>query len=248
MGYRRSHVVGSTEPEDEMFTPRLDVLPPAQRKLWPSLVQIPNHYVLYGGTAIALRLGHRESNDFDFFSEVALDDARKQKLLSDIQWLGGASILQNEKNTLTVSILQDENPIKLSFFGEIKNGCVSAPDRTDDHVLCVASLEDLFAHKLKVIHDRAEGKDYQDIAAMLANGQRLESGLAAREALFGSSVPTMTTLKALAYFDDISEASRLTDAMKTSITSAINRLPNEWDAVNIVSHTLNCAGRDLRSN
>ncbi|WP_373321508.1 nucleotidyl transferase AbiEii/AbiGii toxin family protein [Rivihabitans pingtungensis] len=30
-------------------------------------------FVLYGGTAIALRLGHRESVDFDFFSDRPLD-------------------------------------------------------------------------------------------------------------------------------------------------------------------------------
>jgi len=47
---------------------RLDILPPAQLALWPELRQIPAHFVLYGGTAIALRLGHRQSVDFDFFT------------------------------------------------------------------------------------------------------------------------------------------------------------------------------------
>lgn len=50
-----------------VFTPRLDILPPAQRSLWPHLAQVPGHFVLYGGTAIALHLGHRQSVDFDFF-------------------------------------------------------------------------------------------------------------------------------------------------------------------------------------
>ncbi|MSU47870.1 MAG: hypothetical protein EXS37_02040 [Opitutus sp.] len=51
-----------------MFQPKLDPLPPAQRAIWPLLVEIPRHFVLYGGTAVALRLGHRISVDFDFFS------------------------------------------------------------------------------------------------------------------------------------------------------------------------------------
>ena len=49
------------------FTPRLDILPPSQRRLWDELSAVPVEFVLYGGTAIALHLGHRESVDFDFF-------------------------------------------------------------------------------------------------------------------------------------------------------------------------------------
>jgi Nucleotidyl transferase AbiEii toxin, Type IV TA system len=51
-----------------VFSPRLDILPDAQRRLWPELAQTPEDFTLYGGTAIALRLGHRQSVDFDFFA------------------------------------------------------------------------------------------------------------------------------------------------------------------------------------
>ena len=223
-----------------MFAPRLDILPRAQRSLWPHLVQVPGHFVLYGGTAIALRLGHRQSVDFDFFSDLDLDDAQKNNLLREIKWLSGASVLQNEKDTLTVSVDYMGAPIKLSFFGGVKNGCVCEPDKTDDDVLCVASMDDLFAHKLKVIHDRAEAKDYQDIAVMLASGQSLSRGLAALETLFGSSVPPMVTLKSLAYFNDLNEPWRLTDDMKATITRAISSLPNTWEKIAVFSHTLYC--------
>lgn len=41
---------------------RLDILPPAQRQLWPELKKATDEaFVLYGGTAVALFLGHRES-------------------------------------------------------------------------------------------------------------------------------------------------------------------------------------------
>ena len=223
-----------------MFAPRLDILPPAQRSLWPHLVQVPGHFVLYGGTAIALLLGHRQSVDFDFFSDVDLDGEEKNNLLREITCLNGASVLQNEKDTLTVSVDYMGAPIKLSFFGGVKNGCVCEPDKTDDDVLCVASMDDLFAHKLKVIHDRAEAKDYQDIAVMLASGQSLSRGLAALETLFGSSVPPMVTLKSLAYFNDLNEPWRLTDDMKATITRAISSLPNTWEKIAVFSHTLYC--------
>jgi hypothetical protein len=47
------------------FTPRLDILPLPQRRLWDELAGVPPQFVLYGGTAIALHLGHRQSLDFE---------------------------------------------------------------------------------------------------------------------------------------------------------------------------------------
>ncbi|QQO57451.1 MAG: hypothetical protein N838_32975 [Thiohalocapsa sp. PB-PSB1] len=44
----------------------LSILPASQLALWPTLAQVPKRLVLYGGTAIALRLGHRQSVDFGF--------------------------------------------------------------------------------------------------------------------------------------------------------------------------------------
>ena len=44
--------------------PHFDVLPDAQRTVWGGLRHIRTlGWVLYGGTAIALRLGHRASVD-----------------------------------------------------------------------------------------------------------------------------------------------------------------------------------------
>ena len=45
----------------------LTILPSAQRRLWDELRDVPETFILYGGTAIALQIGHRHSVDFDFF-------------------------------------------------------------------------------------------------------------------------------------------------------------------------------------
>ena len=51
------------------FEPKLAHLPPAQRQIWSQLAPAAAlSFVLYGGTAVALQLGHRVSIDFDFFS------------------------------------------------------------------------------------------------------------------------------------------------------------------------------------
>lgn len=50
------------------FTPNLKILTQGQRELWPLLAAVSARFTLYGGTALAIQLGHRESVDFDFFS------------------------------------------------------------------------------------------------------------------------------------------------------------------------------------
>lgn len=57
------------------FTPRLDILPKPQRQIWDELAAVPPEFVLYGGTAVALHLGHRQSLDFDFFGNRSFDPA-----------------------------------------------------------------------------------------------------------------------------------------------------------------------------
>ncbi|HEY1260569.1 MAG TPA: nucleotidyl transferase AbiEii/AbiGii toxin family protein, partial [Stellaceae bacterium] len=69
------------------FQPRLDILPAPQRTLWQELDATPNHFTLYGGTALALRLGHRQSLDFDFFSRAPFDPVG---LMQGVPYLTGS--------------------------------------------------------------------------------------------------------------------------------------------------------------
>jgi hypothetical protein len=58
------------------------------------------------------------------------------------------------------------------------------------------------ATKLKVILQRAEAKDYLDIAVLLDRGISLANGLACAGALYGSAFQPSEALKALVYFED----------------------------------------------
>jgi hypothetical protein len=81
------------------FVPRLDVLPPSQAALWPKLGSVRERFVLYGGTALAFRLGHRASVDFEFFS---FEPFEVEALRRSAPWIQEAECLQAEQNTLTV--------------------------------------------------------------------------------------------------------------------------------------------------
>jgi hypothetical protein len=178
----------------------MDILPAAQRRLWPELGEFTDTFVLYDGTAIALRLGHRSSVDFDFFSSSPLD---ADEILKTSSSLRDCEVLQLEPNSLTVSILRGD-PVKVSFFGDITFGRVGHPDLSVDGVMKVASLQDLLGTKLKVLLQRIEVKDYLDIEAILRSGIRLDVGLGAARALYGRAFPPMECVKALGYFEEAS--------------------------------------------
>jgi len=197
---------------------RLDILPLSQRQLWPALASVPNHFVLYGGTALALRLAHRASVDFDFFSSESLDAERLLRL----PFAANAEVLQRQPDTLTLSVVTSE-PVKVSFFGGIDFGRVGEPERVDDGVLQVASTLDLFATKLKVLLQRVQRRDYRDVAAILRNGLALRDGLGAASSLFGRAFPLLEAAKALVYFQG--EAASVPAEDRDLLTKAVA----EWD-------------------
>jgi hypothetical protein len=210
------------------FQPRLSILPAAQLRLWPALGTVAAlGFVLYGGTAIALRLGHRQSVDFDFFTEKPLD---RGALDAAFPFTRRAVVLQDKPDTLTFSVPDAETPdsyVKLSFFGAIDFGRYAVPETTEDGVLQVAALDDLMATKLKVLLQRVEAKDYQDVAAMLKAGGDLARGLAIARAMFGNAFQPSECLKALTWFEggDLHLLADRERCLLIEAASAVRRLP-----------------------
>jgi hypothetical protein len=208
------------------FAPRLDILPLPQRRLWDELVVVPREFVLYGGTAIALQLGHRQSVDFDFFSNRPLDPTQ---LVPAIPFLAGATVTQREPNTFGC-LVDRGGPVKLSFFGLPRIPRLLPPLIAPDNGLQVASLLDLAGTKASVVQMRAEAKDYLDIDAVLTDGRiDLPTALASARAIYGESFNPLATLKALAYFED-GNVRRLPQAVKDRLVKAasavdLDRLP-----------------------
>jgi Nucleotidyl transferase AbiEii toxin, Type IV TA system len=76
--------------EVDLVTPRLDVLPSSQRLLRDELEATPRTFVLYGAAALALRLGHRASEDFDFTTDIFASE----ELLSRIPYLRDGAVVK----------------------------------------------------------------------------------------------------------------------------------------------------------
>ena len=79
------------------FVPKLAALP---ARTGPAIAGPgPEGFVLYGGTALALRLGHRQSVDFDFFTSRTFSPTQ---LRATIPFLKEGTIAQGEPNTFFV--------------------------------------------------------------------------------------------------------------------------------------------------
>ena len=181
-----------------VFEPDLTMLPAAQVDLWGRLGDVPESFVLYGGTALALRLAHRESFDFDLFSA---EPFRGGDLLGTLGWLGKVEVIDISDNDLTIITPAG---IKLSFFGDMGLRAVAEPSLALANGIVVASVFDLAGTKAKALLDRSEWKDYVDIAALLRAGHSLADVIGYATAIFDRlfAFPAPVFLRSLVWFGD----------------------------------------------
>jgi hypothetical protein len=220
------------------FVPKLNILPAHQRALWPSLRLLRDlGFVLYGGTAISLRLGHRVSIDFDFFTERPFEHS---VLIAALPFGGRSQVIQEAPHTLTLLVAPADGAgegVKLSFFGGLTIGRVGVPEVSNDRVVVAASFLDLMGLKLKVIQQRAEKKDYLDIHALIEHGVPLEEGLAAGKALYGKAFQPSEALKAMTYFGD-GNLRELPAKVSESLVSAASSVKKDIPVLTAISSSL----------
>lgn len=189
------------------FNPHLEILSEVQQWVYPQLRNLKDlGFVLYGGSALALQLGQRQSVGFEFFLHGRL----KQKLLRGAcPLLGDESLvtqIQDSENTVTFEISPPDSGkgiATISFFGNLGYGRVGEPRLTEDGVLVVASALDIFATKLKGIIQRPSTEDFADIIRLIKSQESLLEALEAASILFGTDYSPMLALKALSYFDEL---------------------------------------------
>ncbi len=196
--------------------PVLSILPESQADLWSRLGDIPEPFVLYGGTALALRLGHRQSLDFDFFAADGFTPAR---MLDDLGWLGRLDVVAMDENSLVVI---EPGGVQLAFFGGLRLQAVAEPSVAPGNGLVVASVFDLAATKAKAILDRSEWKDYVDIATLIEHGHALADIIGYAATVFDRqfAFPAPVFLQSLVWFRD-GTAPDVPDGARTVLETAV---------------------------
>ena len=150
-------------------------------------------WTLAGGTGLALRLGHRRSEDFDFFRTDRMDLSVLHEVLGR---LGAYETLQEAEHTLTVLC----GGVKLSFF-RVRDPFIyeTAPYR----FFRVAAVAEVALMKMIAISGRGARKDFVDLYTILMGGLTLGEMFDALPRKYGKGrVNVYHLLKSLTYFED----------------------------------------------
>jgi hypothetical protein len=152
-------------------------------------------YYLGGGTAIAIHLGHRRSLDFDWFTQVPIDDPLT--LAAQLRERGVAfEVGEIAKGTLHGTA----NGVRTALL-EYRYPHLAPPVALAAFTCRLASLEDLAAMKLSAIAGRGSRKDFVDLYALGQAFQPLAGLVHAYQRRYAVA-DLGHLLYALSYFDD----------------------------------------------
>lgn len=154
-------------------------------------------FYLAGGTALALRLGHRISVDLDFFSgKNSLDEPSRAGVQEEIAELGRVGIDEQKDRTMHLRFGRTH----ISFF-YYTPPLLARCDRWNG--VQVASALDIGAMKLSALVGRGSRKDFLDLYILTTRVISLEYLLGKAQKKFRSATDfTAQSLRALVYFKD----------------------------------------------
>ncbi len=151
-------------------------------------------FTLVGGTALSLRIGHRQSYDLDLFG---LPDALNIPMISALLLdYGSIEPQTTSKNIFSVLV----NGIKVDF---VRYQYPFLHPFSTEEGIRLASLEDIAAMKMAAITGRGRKRDFSDIYFLLKH-----FSLAEMLDLFTQKYPDSNrflVVKSLNYFDDAEE-------------------------------------------
>lgn len=171
-----------------------EILPEIQRealrRVGPAARELG--FYLAGGTAVALRLGHRVSVDLDWFAQAELEPLDLAAQLRER--LPGFSPVEIGRGALEGSL----GGVRLAFI-RYRYPLLRQPE--DAGAFRIASMDDLVCMKLAAAAQRGEKKDLYDIAAVCGSARGLEEALALYRRKFDLA-SSGHVLMSLAFFDD----------------------------------------------
>jgi len=188
-------------------------LPPASLDLLARLKADPPEslrgWTLAGGTGLALHLGHRRSEDFDFFRTEGMET---RSLYQALAATTACETLQSGERTLTVLA----GSVKMSFF-QIKDPFLF--DTAPYAFFRVADPRDIALMKLLAVTNRGSRKDFIDLYTILRDGPVLKDYLEWLPRRYGEGrLSDYQVLLSLTYFDD-AEAEPMPEMLE----------PFDWD-------------------
>jgi predicted nucleotidyltransferase component of viral defense system len=174
-----------------------EVLPQKAQTLLKSITPVVKRegFYLAGGTGLALQIGHRISEDLDFFSSSSFDTTVLFSLLRQVTL--SSSRVMEERNTLW-TLMDDVRTC--FFFYEVP--LVFPPVTMEG--LSVADWRDIFSEKFKTLSQRGSKKDFFDIYCTM-QAKKVDVGSAVsicRRRFDATDLNFYHVLRSLTYFED----------------------------------------------
>jgi hypothetical protein len=183
--------------ESRLTVFHLEVLPEAERQALATLAPVATRSAFYlaGGTAVALRLGHRQSLDFDFFTADPIEDP-----LALAERLRSQGLSLETQQVATGTLHAKLNGVRVSFLS-YGYPLLSATSTWREFSCELASLDDLACMKLAAVAQRGARKDFLDVFAIGTSGLSLSRMLDLYQKKYGTR-DIGHVLAGLCYFDD----------------------------------------------
>lgn len=185
-----------------LVSPHWEATPPDTRQLLETIgaFSFRNRFYLGGGTALALRLGHRVSHDLDFFSDTdRVDGDTRAEILADLRRaFPDLEIATDTIGDLTVSIFGKD----VGFYSYRYQMLEPGDDLLGTRV---AGLLDIAAMKLDAIAGRGLRRDFYDLY-FLAQRFTLESLFERAKQKYPYSGPRDFPMIVMPYLNDFTNA------------------------------------------
>jgi hypothetical protein len=143
-----------------LATPHWEAVTSQARDLLTVLGQMPlilHSFYLAGGTALALRLGHRISQDLDLFANIqVLDDDLRHDIIKDLRQNHQVDLLQDSVLGLVLQV--DGQPVSFFSYGY---PLLAPTDQVSG--VQVAGVLDIGLMKLDAVAGRGTRKDFYDL-------------------------------------------------------------------------------------
>ncbi len=171
-----------------------EILSPAQQALLPLIKNLGSRFSLCGGTALALHIGHRESIDFDLFTQDELNIGALRKKFAEA-----------DKNFSVLVKNEDEYTVLVKG---VKVTCLHYPFPFEstvklDDIVGLPDILTLSAMKAYALGRRSKWKDYVDLYFVFSDHHMLREVVERAQAMFGNEFNEKVFRAALAYYADI---------------------------------------------
>jgi hypothetical protein len=159
-------------------------------------------YRLAGGTALAWALGHRRSDDLDFFTRIPgfLNPAEQERIESALRALDVTARVDISQPQTIHGVVRG---CKVSFFG-IGGRWLSEPVQLREG-FGLATIEEIAAMKLIAVSTRSAKKDFFDLHALAKRGYSAEAMFSSLRDMYPEDIDLevgMHVARALTDFSD----------------------------------------------